>query len=750
MKKLIRRFKTEIRKMRPDYRHIICASITAVSLGIGILVFPNSLTALISSVLDLITAFLYYTVVILELDPSIVSASVTDPLKWRPFDEIWKPLSLLPSSVEEWSGFWRRYFEAFFNIDSVGRFISPIENTLYYVSRIATFIIPLALIVYLKAQGIKDKISFDRKAESSAFVRFKRMERKIVYPVISYIKSFCAFLRANRGYIKTWSLLWLLYFNVFGILVSAVAFYFYFVVSWDILSIYPQLLKLQADLTPMIRFLPGIIWIVLGIWIYDRVCRSLAFQRLYYAERANRAFLRERGVLSVVYGPMGVGKTQMITSMALSAEIEQFDNAFDIMLRKDMMFPNFPWQIFRDELKRQIELRNIVDLPTCESFVRYHRYFFERISRSFTFDEFQAKRKRYKHLRDHTFGYDYTRYATTYNDELKISHLFDALEDYAKAYLIFTVKTSLLFSNYSVRVDSILSDIGNMPVRDNDFFNRPPEYQEAYSHHAHIIDYDMIRLGKRMIEDNPKARRLSFGVYVITEIDKERKNAQGLKEYKMNTDEVNQKNDLFNQCIMMSRHAAVVDNTVFIRFIADLQRPDEWGVGGRGLGEVIYIADKSELAPALPFFSPYWLTEGVFSWIKSKWTSFYVEYIKNRSDGTLFVYLVKNLISRINNHYDKINGLFGIQTLELEMESGTLEDGGKVKHDKWRIITKKDRSRRYKTACLESVFDSYEPNFMHVDDFLEYAGEIGTQEENDLQNSYFQNDIKKMRGMKGG
>lgn len=113
------------------------------------------------------------------------------------------------------------------------------------------------------------------------------------------------------------------------------------------------------------------------------------------------------------------------------------------------------------------------------------------------------------------------------------------------------------------------------------------------------------------------------------------------------------------------------------------------------------------------------------------------------------MYLVKNLISRINNHYDKINGLFGVQTLDLEIESGTLENGGEIKHDKWRIITKKDRSRRYKTACLESVFDSYEPNFMHVDDFLEYAGEIGTQEENDLQNSYFQNDIKTMRGMKG-
>ena len=58
---------------------------------------------------------------------------------------------------------------------------------------------------------------------------------------------------------------------------------------------------------------------------------------------------------------------------------------------------------------------------------------------------------------------------------------------------------------------------------------------------------------------------------------------------------------------------------------------------------------------------------------------------------------------------------------------------------------KKDRSRGNRTDCLASVFDSYKPNTMHVDDFIMYAGEVGTQQENALQNSYFQNDIAKMK-----
>ena len=36
---------------------------------------------------------------------------------------------------------------------------------------------------------------------------------------------------------------------------------------------------------------------------------------------------------------------------------------------------------------------------------------------------------------------------------------------------------------------------------------------------------------------------------------------------------------------------------------------------------------------------------------------------------------------------------------------------------------------------------------MHIDDFIMYAGEVGTDEENQLQNSYFQMDIAKMKAL---
>ena len=145
----------------------------------------------------------------------------------------------------------------------------------------------------------------------------------------------------------------------------------------------------------------------------------------------------------------------------------------------------------------------------------------------------------------------------------------------------------------------------------------------------------------------------------------------------------------------------------------------------------------------MPILSPYWLCQGLFLWFKSKWAEFHSQYIYNRRDGTLLTYLVDNITNKINKHYERIEGLFGSFTLKLELQSGRMD--GDVKKDKWRIILKKDRSRRYQTDCLSSVFHTYEPNTMHIDDFICYAGIVGTLKENGLQNSYFQNDVQNMK-----
>ena len=724
-----------------DYRHYICTALTLLFLGLGFL-FPNGIPRVAESVRDLATSVAYYFVRIVSRYDNPVFPTVTTMPEWEWATEIWEPLKLFPWTWEEFKILWVEFWQLFATWENVQAFFYHLGDVAYIASQYLMVLVPMFPMLVMKIQSYTAPVSKPKKkGKSKQLRRFETFLFDKIYPIIAWIKDFMFFLEANDKYTKAWLVLWLLYFNVFSIGIEAFAYFFYFAVSWDVVGLYTQLLKLLHDLTPVVRFLPGIVWFLIGTWIYNYICRSMAFTRLYHEERCNRAFLNERGIVTTVYGEMGTGKTQLITSMALSAEIQQWDDAFKIMLECYLKFPNFPWQNLRDYLKREISDRRLCDLDAVRArFETFRQGFDWMLDKGFTPQSWKAYRKENKKLlkTDFTFGYDFEHYRHTYNDELKITHLCEVLSDYACAYAVFTVRTSLIFANYSIRVDSILKDLGNMPMRDNDFFNRDPEMEKALSRHCHIINMDMLRLGKRM----QKEFKLSFGVYVITEIDKERKNTQELKEEKKLDEGVNQKNDLFNACLMMCRHSAVIANRVFIRIICDLQRPEAWGAGGRELGEVIYIEEKGKLAPALPFFSPYWITEWLFSFVKDKWSDFRSKYDVERRDGTLFDYLLTNSTSMVNNHYDKVNGLFGHFTLSLQIQSGRMD--GELKKGRWYILTKKDRANRYKTDCLSSVFTTYEPNTMHIDDFICYAGDIGTLKENGLQNSYFQNDIREM------
>lgn len=721
----------------------LCSFTTLAFLGFGFL-FPNAIPRLAETLRDLLFSTGYYLFGIIISGENPVFPSVTEFASWQFAESPWKPITLFPFTWEEFKllvgTFWRLLFEK----SNFSAYWISFGDKLYYGSKFLLVLMPLGLLLYMKLKSYTGTRVNERNVKSKQLKRYEKIKYKIIYPIVAWIKDFVCYAKEN-GYHKIWLFLWLLYFNVIAIFFAAVAFYLYFIVSFDFIGIYRQVLKLFADLTPMIRFLPGIVWLIIGIVVYNYICRSMAFNRIYYYDRCNRGVLRDRGVVTTVYGEMGVGKTQLVTAMALTSEMEQWDMAFEILLEKDLMFPNFPWQRFRDILKKQIDNRTVVDIPTCKKWLERYHYFFDRITAlDSSCATYQGRRKKHGFFKcDYTFGYDYDKYPVYYNDELKMTHLFDALEDYACAYLVYTVQSTLIFANYSIRVDSMIEDLGNFPLRNNEFMQRDVRLQDAYSRHAKIIDMDMFRLGKKMLEDNPKARRLSFGTFVISEVDKERKNQLELKEMKQKVDEVNQKNDLFNACLMMCRHACVIANRVFIRIICDLQRPEAWGAGGRELGEVIYIREKSEISPTLPFFSPFWLLEGIFKWVKGKWTSFHSKYIYARSDDTLFAYLMRNVVHKVNNHYDKVNGLFGVFTLHLEIESGRMD--GNVKKAKWRIILKKDRSNRYSTDCLSSVFDSYKPNTMHIDDFKEYATVMATMEEGQEQHSYFQNDIHEMK-----
>ena len=726
-----------------DHRHWICVAITAGSVAFGLL-FPNALPRLFESLRDLCTSLVYYFCDLI-MDESPLPPTVTSMPSWEWAADRWEPLQILPT-WEEFRLLMGEYWDTFWSADNWSAYWDGFGEGMYYVSKVLLMGMPLFLCVFLYLGRYKNTYNNDYNVDSKPLKCAKKLLFRYGYPFCRSVRSFVGFVREHDRYWKLWLAIWLLYFNLITIVVAFIAFYLYFIVSFDWTSIYVQLVKLLIDLAPLVRFIPTMAWVVIGLMVFNYLCRRIAYRRLYAREAVNRQFIRKRGVCSIIYGIMGIGKTSLVTSMGLSVEVEFRDMAFEILLETDIMFPNFPWCNLREEMKRRIEAHELVDIPSVRRWVSEWRYWFDGIKQH---PKWWRRQLRKRGLTDYSFGYDFEHFSIDYNDALKITELYSAIEDYACAYFIYVVQTSLIISNYSVRTDNLIEDLGNFPLWDCDFFHRDPRLMEAYSRHAHIIDFDMLRLGKRMIEENPNRNAFGFGVYLVSEIDKERKNALQLKETKITADECNQRNDLFDACLKMSRHACVIANRVFIKIICDLQRPEDWGAGGREVGEVVFIDDKSDKGPTLPFFSPYWLCEGLFYWLKEKWDGtdykdgFYIKYIVNRADNTLLVQLIKCIISKIDNHYRKVSNTFGSETLHLKVESGRMD--GEANEQKYYRLIKKDFSKRYSTNCLSAIFEGDEPNTVSINDFVSYAGIMATEAELQLQNSHFQNDLAKRK-----
>lgn len=716
-----------------DYRHYIAAAITLGFLACA-LIFPNALPRVAEAFRDLGTSCAYY-VMALGNGENPVSATVNQMPSWEFAPSRFAPLRIFPWTWEEFKLLWGKFTEALFSSENFRAYWWRVTDVLYYLSKGLLVVMPLGLALWMWSRRYTSEQNNDNDRDSKPLALWRKFTFRIVYPIRDWLRGFVAFLCENARYGKLWILLWALYFNAIVIVVEFIAFYLYLISSFDFAAIYPQLVKLLIDLAPAVRFLPGVVWAAVGLWLFDHLCRDAAYNRLYAKEAKNTAFTEDRGVVTIVYGPMGVGKTSLLTSLSLTAEVKMRNDAFEILIERDMMFPAFPWCQLRSEIRKAAECGDIVDTASCRAWARgWEMLFVENLTdKTFSCRDYA----------NFAFGYDIEHYPMTYDGELGSVTLWDAIEDYTCAYYIFTIQTSLIISNYSIRTDQIVADLGNMPLWDSDFFKRDPRLMDAYSRYAHIIDFDMLRLGKRMLANNPNRNAFGFGVYVVSEIDKERKNALELRETKKNTDECNQVNDLFNACLKMSRHACVIANRVFLKIFCDLQRPEDWGAGGREVGEIVYIAEKGDMCPTLPFVSTYWWTSAIYARLRARFDRFYTQYIHVRSDNTLFVHLTKSIMARLGKHYQDIEDLFGAQTLTLECESGRMD--GEAKTAKFYRMPKKDYSRRYSTNCLSAIFEGDVPNRVSINDFVTYAGVMATAEELALQNSHFQRDLEKRK-----
>ena len=670
--------------------------ITIAFLVFGATAFRTSYMRLSESVTDLGSSIAYFFCMVFRMES--VNPTVTLPSKYLRID------GYIPENFDAFTKSVKDYFALLFNGENFMAWLGSLDKAVSVICGIIFVGIIAALVIKL----LYSKGNTKHNKDTLPLRLFKRITAVTYVPMKTAVCNYAEFLKRHKRLLKLWIGIWLFNFNIVSVCVEAFAYLLYFVVSLDFATIYFQVYKLIVDLQVVVLKLPPWVVVIVVLLLLDRLRKKIAVARLRHFEARNCGFINELPIASMSCGSMGKKKTTLITDMALSQEVMFRQKALEILQSADMKFPHFPWIAFEDELQVCMDYGTVYNLAT----VKKHRN-----------PDLQL------------YGYNVSRYGYTHNDGLKISMLFDVLETYAQAYFIYVIRCSLIVANYSVREDNELVSDGNFPMWVTDFF--PEGITEG--RHAHILDFDALRLGRKVLENNHNAGSFEFGVVAITEIGKERGNNLELKEVKKGTIDANQKNDLFNSWLKMCRHSATVDNYPFIKVFTDEQRPESWGADARDLCDIIYIAQSEKQRLALPFYT---LEETVSEWAFNKFIGLYYDFRYRRGDNTLLVHLLKSVTAWIWKRNLRIFNRYGYSVLRIEKQRGTMD--GITEKRKYYLMNRKIYSRRFSTDCFSDYFnDMASRTNVGLADYTEYLTEKASVEELKLQNSYFINALYK-------
>ena len=632
------------------------------------------------------------------------------------YSEVMKWDIFLPENFESFKTEAAAYFDLLFSKCNLSAYGDFVFGKLEIVAKASAMVLPCILILVLAIKKIYGASNNDHGKDTIPLRVFKWLSSKTYQPIKRWVLSYIAFMK-EYGYIPIlWAILWAFHLNLASIIIAFFAYYFYFAVSFRFGTMYVQVCKLFIDLQVVLRVFPWWWLVTFGWLLFNRFRQRIAQAHLRHLEARNCGFINELPIVSMTVGSMGKKKTTIITDMALSQEVMFRQKAFELIRKNDMKFPYFPWISFEMELRRCMEYGTVFNLATVKEWVKKKRLRYEK----------------HENADLQLYGYDAERYGFTYDDGLRIWGLFDVLQSYAQLYFIYVIESSLIVANYSIREDNRCIDAGNFPMWATDFF---PEITVEGGRHAHILDFDVLRLGKKVLENNPNAGSFEFGVVVISEVGKERGNVLDHKEIKKHTEETNQKNDLFNSWLKMCRHSATVDNFPFIKVFTDEQRPESWGADARDLCDIVHIVSSGKMRLAMPFYT---IEEMLTEWAFDGFISMYYDFRHRRGDNTLLVHILKTVTSWLYKRNAKIYNRFGYSVSAIEKERGTMD--GKPEKKKYYVMNKKIYARRFSTDCFSDYFNEMARNSkVGLNDYMEYATEKATVEELKLQNSYFIN-----------
>jgi uncharacterized protein YggT (Ycf19 family) len=658
-------------------------------------------------------------------------------------------LGLLPKDFELFKIKLSLYGKMLINPQTLTDYGGSLAHITYSIACILLFVVPIIVVLFIVVRILSSIPNNDYNSDTAVLSFVKRIARKIYHPTKNFIQKyiiddFFKYIFKNKAYYIPWLIIWALNLNLVTIALEVIAYYFYFCSTFDLIHIYIQAYKLLLDLSIIITLVPAYVWVIVAIIVFCIWRRWHSFKLLDKLEEADEEYAKSLPISTLVCGAMGTKKTTFLTDIAITINKIFRDVAQDKLIENDMRFPYFPWINLELCIKKGIETHHIYNLATCSKFIKILKICNDRadVSPNLIPTFKNLLKRRYGYAFDNfIFDYDVERYGMYSDDHLERRDLFDVLDTYAKLYFIYIVSGSLLYSNYSIRVDDELKDKKNFPLWESEFFHQSTAESSKNSHYSHVLDYDALRLGTLVLEDNRFKDSLDFGIIVITEIGKERGNQYTVKAHKLLSDklgiEANQDNDSFNIDVKMCRHRSTVDNFPFVFYALDENRQASLGADFAELCDVVYISESSDFKIITPLYS---LDELIYIGINKLFNKYYLNERYYHGNNTLTKHIIKTLYNIFYKHHLFIYNTFSVSKLTLSIQDGI---NNKQRASKYKLSKKKIHACRFSTDAWGAYY-AYKTAKSEVGimDVPEFKSKRATLDEIASEHSYFDIDCR--------
>lgn len=559
-------------------------------------------------------------------------------------------------------------------------------------------------------------------SETKPLKIYKNIRDKIVY-VIKYIINEFKTFKAKRIYNVIVLFLLLFVTRIICIGLDLLGVIFILGADFNVLDVVGGFVSCLIDLSPILKEIPLWGYILIGYIVFDKLRMYFAIEKLRHYERYNKGFIKSTGVVNCINGAPGTKKMLTITDMSISTEEIFRTEAYSIIKNYSMMFPEFNFAYFEKVIMYKIRTGKIFNCYHIKKMVEDYENKFNK-----------TKSKKY------IFGYDYEKYPLYVNDKLTKKSLFEILKEYGQAYFVYSACTPLAVGNYPIRFDQSVTGIdkGYFPLWKYEYFKL--DYSKEYSLYSKRIDFDSMRIGKKMIKDNPNAHTLDFGVLTFTEFGKERGNFVENQSIKKDDVNCNQKNDLTSMYFKMVRHSATIGNKTFIKVFMDEQRASSLSSDFMQLCEYTLFIRETDNDWKTSLFM-FWLEPMIMGYLVNMRNKVLYKFRNRCEQKTLLIHLVNKIGSLAYLYLLKRENKFDYLVQRFDVFQGTNTDK-KLKEKRYYLSKKKIWSGRYSTDCYAKFFDEgfahSRKGFIDLENYVSIHDDVESMKE---MHSFFVEDL---------